>query len=128
MSHFYEHEELPLSFDANAMVNLRVKEAGAIGEQLFRTYMNGYEKFWQTPRTHGDRAMSMTDAQAMIDAAPAVMNDMIADGTAFITFVQASHASKVGTEFFPTRYLTIPYETDVDGRLVSLKSEWEAQE
>jgi hypothetical protein len=128
MSHFYDHVDLPLSFDASAAANLRVKEGGATGEKLLRTYMDGYEKFWQTPRTHGDRAMSMADVQAMIDAAPVVMNQMMADGTAFVAFVQTSHASKVGTDFFPTRYLTIPYEVDVDGRLVSLKPEWDVQE
>ena len=91
MSHFYEHEELPLSFDANAMANLRVKEAGAIGEQLLRTYMNGYEKFWQTPRTHADRALSMEEVQAMISAAPAAMNEILADGAAFVNFVQSTY-------------------------------------
>lgn len=97
-------------------------------EKLLRTYMNGYDKFWQTPRTHGDRALSMAEVQAMLDVDPAIMVGLMNDGTAFINFVQASHASAVGTEYFPTRYLTIPYNMDENGRLTSLKPEWEAQE
>ncbi len=125
---FYDHEDLPLTFDANAMVNLRVKEAGMTAEKLLKTYTNGYEKFWQTPRTHGDNALSMVQVQAMLDADPAIMNELMSDGTAFVAFVQSSHPEKVGTDCFPTRFLTIPYEMDGDGRLTSLKPEWEVLE
>ena len=125
---FYNHEELTPAFDANAMVNLRSKEAGMTAETLLRTYINGYEKFWQTPRTHGDRALSMADLNAMLAAAPAIMTEIQTDGTAFVTFVQSTYPEKVGTDLFPTRYLTIPYNQDEFGVLTSLKPEWEVQE
>ena len=95
-------------------------------EKLLRTYMNGYDKFWQTPLTHGDRALSMEDVQAMLDVDPVIMVDLMNDGTAFVDFVQSSHPEAVGTDYFPTRYLTVPYNMDESGRLVSLKPEWEA--
>ncbi|MHC4633592.1 MAG: hypothetical protein ACYSYU_00035 [Planctomycetota bacterium] len=125
---FYEHEELPAIFDPNSMVNLKVKQASAAAAKLIKSYMDGYDQFWQTPRTHGDNALSMVDLQATVDADPAIMYELIADGTAFVEFVQNSHAEKIGTEYFPSRYLTIPYETDTNGRFVSLKPEWEVQE
>ena len=34
----------------------------------------------------------------------------------------------MGTDLFPTRYLTIPYESDENGVLTSLKPEWDVQE
>ena len=125
---FYDHEELTPSFDANAMVNLRSKEAGMTAEKLLRTYISGYEKFWQTPRTHGERALGMADLNAMLAAAPAIMTEIQADGTAFVAFVQSTYPEKVGTDLFPTRYLTIPYESDENGLLTTLKPEWDVQE
>ena len=125
---YYPHEPKPEAFDAPKAFNVRLKESSATAEKLLRTYMNGYEKFWQTPRTHGDRALSMEDMQAILAVDPAIMNDLMADGTAFVAFVQASHPDAVGTEYFPTRYLTIPYNMDENGVLLSLKPEWEAQE
>jgi len=128
MSHFYDHVDLPVGNDPNALANLRVKEANASAEKLLRTYRDGYEKFWQLPLTHGDRALSMDDAQAMVDAAPAIMNEIIADSQGFVAFVNSSHADKVGTDLFPNRYLSIPYEVDANGRFVSLKPEWDVQD
>lgn len=125
---YYPHEPKPEGFDATKAFNVRLKEASMTAEKLLRTYMNGYDKFWQTPRTHGDRALSMADVQAMLAVDPAIMNDLMTDGTAFVDFVQASHPEAVGTDYFPTRYLTIPYNMDENGILLSLKPEWEAQE
>jgi len=125
---YYPHEPKPEGFDSAKAFNVRLRESSATAEKLLRTYINGYEKFWQTPRTHGERALPMEDVQAMLDVDPAIMVDLMNDGTAFVAFVQASHPDAVGTEYFPTRYLTIPYNMDENGRLVSLKPEWEAQE
>ena len=125
---FYNHEELTASFDANLNANLRSKEAGAIAEKLLRTYIDGYEKFWQTPRTHGERALSMENIQAMLDAAPAAMNEILSDGANFVQFVATTYPEQVGTDLFPDRYLSIPYEVDGAGRLVSLKPDWESQD
>ena len=124
---FYNHEELTASFDANLNANLRSKEAGAIAEKLLRTYIDGYEKFWQTPKTHGERALSMENVQAMLDAAPAAMNEILSDGANFVQFVATTYPEQVGTDLFPNRYLSIPYETDEAGRLTSLKPEWEKE-
>jgi len=124
---FYNHEELTASFDANLNANLRSKEAGAIAEKLLRTYIDGYEKFWQTPKTHGERALSMENVQAMLDAAPAAMNEILSDGANFVQFVATTYPEQVGTDLFPNRYLSIPYETDEAGRLTSLKPDWEEE-
>ena len=124
---FYNHEELTASFDANLNANLRSKEAGAIAEKLLRTYIDGYEKFWQTPKTHGERALSMENVQAMLDAAPAAMNEILSDAGAFVTFVATTYPEHVGTDLFPNRYLSMPYETDEAGRLTSLKPDWEEE-
>ena len=67
---FYEHEELPPIFDPNSMVNLKVKQASAAAAKLIKSYIDGYDQFWQTPRTHRDDALSMVDLQATIDADP----------------------------------------------------------
>lgn len=123
---YYPHEPKPEGFDATKAFNVRLKESSMTAEKLLRTYMNGYDKFWQTPLTHGDRALSMEDVQAMLDVDPVIMVDLMNDGTAFVDFVQSSHPEAVGTDYFPTRYLTVPYNMDESGRLVSLKPEWEA--
>ena len=125
---YYPHEPKPEGFDAAKAFNVRLKESSMTAEKLLRTYVKGYEKFWQTPRTHGGRALSMEEMQAVLAVDPAIMNDLMTDGTAFVAFVQASHPEAVGTEYFPTRYLTIPYNMDANGVLLSLKPEWEAQE
>ena len=123
---YYPHEPKPEGFDAAKAFNVRLKEAGMTAEKLLRTYMNGYDKFWQTPLTHGDRALTMEQMQQVLLQDPAIMNDLMTDGTAFVAFVQSSHPESIGTDYFPTRYLTVPYNMDEDGRLVSLKPEWEA--
>jgi len=125
---YYPHDPKPESFDAVKAFNVRLNDSSNTAAKLLRTYIDGYERFWQTPRTHGERALSMEDVQAMLDVDPVIMMDLMNDGTAFVAFVQASHPDAVGTEYFPTRYLTIPYVMDENGRLVSLKPEWEVQE
>ena len=70
----------------------------------------------------------MEQMQQVLVQDPIAMNDLMSDGTAFVEFVQSSHPEKIGTEFFPERYLTIPYNMDENGVLLSLKPEWEAQE
>ncbi len=125
---FYPHEPKPEGFNAIKAFNIRLKESSATAEMLLRTYINGYEKFWQTPRTHGENALTIDEVQDMLNVDPAIMVDLMNDGTAFVAFVQESHAEAVGTEYFPTRYLTIPYNMDENGQLTSLKPEWEAQE
>ena len=124
---YYPHEPKPEGFDATKAFNVRLKEAGMTAEKLLRTYINGYEKFWQTPRTHGERALTMEQMQAVLAADPVAMQDMMADGTAFVTFVQNSHPEAI-PDYFPERYLTIPYNMDENGILLSLKPEWEVQE
>lgn len=123
---YYPHEPKPEGFDATKSFNVRLKESSMTAEKLLRTYMDGYDKFWQTPLTHGNRALTMAEVQAMLDVDPVIMQDLMTDGTAFVAFVQSSHPDAVGTEYFPTRYLTVPYNMDESGRLVSLKPEWAA--
>lgn len=124
---FYNHDELDAGFNAAEAANVRVKEAGMTVEKLLRTYMIGYEKFWQTPLTHGDRALTADNLNAVLMAAPAVLTEIQNDGTAFVTFVANTHPEVLGTDLFPTRFLTIPYEQDpTTGALTTLKPEWEA--
>jgi hypothetical protein len=125
---FYTIESKDEGFNAAAAFNVRVKESGMTAEKLLRTYINGYEKFWQTPRTHGNRALTMEQMQQVLLQDPVAMVDLMNDGTAFVEFVQSSHPEAIGTEYFPERYLTIPYVMDENGALVSLKPEWENQE
>ncbi len=124
---FYSHEELSTGFDVPSAVNVRVKEAGMTVESLLRTYINGYEKFWQTPRTHGDRALTVENINEMLAAAPEIMTEIQEDGTAFVTFIADTHQDVLGTELFPARYLSIPYEANESGVLTTLKPEWEVQ-
>lgn len=124
---FYDHADLATGFDVASAVNVRVKEAGMTVESLLRTYVNGYEKFWQTPRTHGERALSADNLNAMLAAAPAIMTEIQTDGTAFVVFLSNTHPEVLGTDLFPSRFLTIPYEQDENGVLTTLKAEWEVQ-
>ena len=64
----------------------------------------------------------------MISAAPAAMNEILADGAAFVNFVQSTYPEKVGTDIFPSRYLTSPYNMTEEGVLIDLKPEWDIQE
>jgi len=123
---FYDFENLVPGFPVEQTVNVKVKEADQTVTKLLKVYMDGYEKFWQTPLTHGNRALSVDDLNAMLAAAPAIMTEIQNDGTAFVNFVQTAHPEIVGTDLFPTRFLTIPYEQDENGVLTTLKPEWEA--
>lgn len=125
---YYPHEPKPEGFDATKAFNVRLKESSMTAEKLLRTYINGYEKFWQTPRTHGENALTIDEVQAMLNVDPAIIVDLMNDGTAFVEFVKSSHPDAVGTDYFPERYLTIPYNMDANGQLTSLKPEWEVQE
>jgi hypothetical protein len=122
---FYTAPDLDLQFDSVSAVNVRVKEASATVEKLLRTYTDGYDKFWQTPLTHGDRALSAENFNAMVSVAPDVLLEIQTDGTAFVNFVSASHAEVIGTDLFPERYLTIPYEQNETGAFTELKKDWE---
>jgi hypothetical protein len=123
---FYDFTDLVASFPVEETVNVKVKEADQTVTKLLQTYKDGYERFWQTPLTHGNRALTSDDLNAMFAAAPAIMTEIQNDGTAFVNFVQTAHPEIIGTDLFPTRFLTIPYEQDATGALTTLKPEWEA--
>lgn len=125
---FYNHEPLEKGFDAAEAVNVRLLDAGNTAEQLLKNYTNSYERFWMTPRTHGSRALTASNFNEMFALAPEIMTEINSDGTKFVEFVQQTYPEQVGTDLFPERYLTIPYNTDENGMMVTLKPEWEVQE
>lgn len=127
MSDFYQVPEAkgPSAADLFAV---RVKEAGMAATKLIETWKAAYEKFWQTPRTHGDRALTKEQVQAFINEDKALVGDILTDSAAFIAFLQSSHPDRIGTELFPERYLTSPYPIDETLTIGDLKPEWEVQE
>jgi len=127
MSDFYPVPEVT-GPSAAELFAVRVKESGAAATKLIQTWINAYEKFWQTPRTHGDRALTKEQVQAFINEDKALIGDILSDSAAFVTFIQASLPDRIGTELFPTRYLTSPYELDETLTVGDLKPEWEAQD
>lgn len=126
MEEFYNHHiRLEKDIDANTASNERSIRAGTTAQKLLQTYMDGYKIFWQTPRDYGLKdCLTMQQMQAVLYANPQAMGEILMDGAAFVQFIMATYPEKIGTDFFPTRYLTSPYE--MDGlTLISLKPEWE---
>ena len=61
------YTEPTLDFDANASARSRVKTANQFIDHIVNQYKSNYERFWQTPLTHGDRALSMAEMQGTLD-------------------------------------------------------------
>ena len=127
MSDFYPVPDVS-GPSAAELFAVRVKESGMAATKLIQTWITAYEKFWQTPRTHGDRALTKEQVQAFINEDKALIGDILSDSAEFVAFIQTSHPDRIGTELFPTRYLTSPYELDETLTVGDLKPEWEAQD
>lgn len=114
-----------------------MSQANEYRNTLLERYRAGYEAFWQTPRTHGDRALTMEQMQAVIDTAQPTFQTILSDSAAHMADLQARYpAAFVKQEGesepkVPARYTSSAYEYTLDpnGRLVlsSLKPDWQAQ-
>jgi hypothetical protein len=130
MSDFYEVPVKSEDFDAADAVRVRVIEAGNAASKMIKDWMNAYDKFWMTPLTHGDRALTKVQTQAMLDENKPLIGSILSDSAGFRDFLQASHADKIGEDkLIPNRYFSTPYDMDENLVLTSdLKAEWEASE
>jgi len=130
MSDFYEVPAKSEVFDAAEAVRVRVIEAGNAADKMIRDWMNAYDKFWMTPLTHGDRALTKVQTQAMLDANKALIGNILSDSAGFRNFLQAAHPDKIGDDnLIPDRYFSTPYDMDETLTLTGdLKPEWEVQE
>lgn len=127
------------SFDGVRAFNARVAFANATRDQIIEQWRLAYDVFWQCPRTHGDRALSLSELQAVLDADQDEVGRMLEDSAAFLAFAQAAYpeafvdpdpANPEVEAMIPPRYLSSPYEVSgivgVNLSLVSLKSDWES--
>ena len=132
--------ELPTeTFNSTEAAANRIKRANQFRDLIVQQYKAGYEAMWQTPRTHGDNALSMADMQSVLNQAQATFAAVLTDSAAFVAFIATTYpeALAAGTDdegnetepLFPSRYESAPYVYTLDGNgitLVSLKPEWEA--
>ena len=122
-------------FSGNDALIPRVKQANQLRELFVKKWRDVYESFWQTPRTHGDRALTIEQMQQVILANPAVVADMLKDSAGFLEWITTAHpdireAPEGEEPLLPARYLSSPYEWDPEQplKLISLKPEWDVQE
>ena len=129
------------SVDARESARNRITRANQFHELLIAQYRSAYESYWQTPRTHEDRALTMAQMQSVIDQAQSTMIDVLTRSAKFVAFVADAYPESLlssGTEGqegfveadFPARYHSAPYNYEITARgtinLLSLKPEWEA--
>lgn len=130
------------SFDAAAAERARKIEAGHAAEKIIEAWKASYERFWQTPRTHGDRALTTTELQQVLDRDKPGFGKILQDSASFLTFIVTSFPEHVGTsdrpvmtedqdeaKLIPSRYLTSPYPIDQTLTITGpLKPEWGQQQ
>ena len=130
------YNEVVEEFDPIKAYNARIKHANMTRDLLVTSWKKAYEAFWQTPRTHKDRALSMAELQSIIDVNQATFGAILADSAAFVQFAAAQYPEAlVGTDggeaLLPSRYLASPYifegSPGVNLTLVSLVPEWSIQ-
>lgn len=121
------------AFNTNQAARNRVIKAQQFRDHIVQQYKSSYDAMWQTPRTHGDRALTMEQMQAVIDEMQPTMAEILQDSSAFVQFVVDTYPEALQDDnpLFPVRYTGSPYEYTVDQnriQLTALKSEWEAQD
>ena len=127
------YTKLTLSYNSQKAFNDRVDQANVTRDGIVKLWKDAYEVFWQTPRTHSDKAISMEDLQATIDQNQAEVGKMISDAAEFLSFVTTSYPEAFGDDdsLIPPRYLSSPYNYSgtigTDLNLIDLKPEWESQ-
>lgn len=123
------------TFNAHEAARNRIIFAGQYKKQRVDNYKSGYEKFWQTPRTHGDSALSTEDMQSVIDQAPAVFAEILSDSAQEVAGIASIYPEALTIQgdadepLLPERYLSSPYNYEIGPAgitLLSLKPEWEA--
>lgn len=130
--------ELPTnSFNATEAATNRIIRANQFRDLIVEQYKSGYESMWQTPRTHGDGALTMEQMQAVLNESQATFVDVLTDSAGFVSYLATAYpdalvAPDEDTEpLLPARYTSSPYEYTVGQtgiQLTSLKPDWEAQE
>jgi hypothetical protein len=128
------YQKITLSYDSQKAFNDRVDQANVTRDGIIKLWKDAYESFWQTPRTHSDKAISITDLQATIDQNQVEIGTMLSDAGEFLEFVMTSYPEAFGDDdsLVPPRYLAYPYDyagtAGVDLTLTGLKPEWENQQ
>ena len=126
---FYPAPDVPTVFSPGDELRDRVKISGSHATALIQHWMDAFDSFWMTPLTHGARCFSKSEVQQMLLADPAAVSDLFADSQAFLDFLQANHAEKIGDDqLVPSRYLSTPYDVDIATMQLTsdLKPAWEA--
>jgi len=125
------YQKITLSHESQKAFNDRVDQANMTRDGIITLWKDAYESFWQTPKTHKDRAISMVDLQSAIDENQVEIGQMLSDAGEFLSFVMTSYPEAFGDDdsLIPSRYLAYPYDyTGTVGEnltLTGLKSEWE---
>ena len=127
-----KYNKRPEGFNSVKSFNQRVDYANAISSNIALLWREGYESFWQVPRTHGDKAVSMEDLQSVINEDQVEIGEILTDSNGFLSFIQANHPETLGDDcIIPDRYLTFPYfytgEIGSNITLTSLKPVWDVQ-
>lgn len=139
MSEFYTVPDVD-EFDASKSEIVRKKEAGSTAISIITAWKNGFEKFWQTPRTHGNRAITADQLQATFNRDKSGFANILADSAAFRDFIVAQFPEHVGSpdrnvmtleedeaKILPSRYLAAPYPIDQQLNITGpLRPEWES--
>lgn len=135
-----------VTFDAAESERVRKKEAGDVAVAIINSWKNGFEKFWQTPRTHKERAISRDNLQATIDRDPEGFDKILGDSAAFRQHIIDNYPEQVGSsnrdtenggmtkeedeaKLLPSRYFVTPYALDSQTMQLSgdIHPEWDIQ-
>ena len=138
-----------VTFDAAESERVRKKEAGDVAITIITAWKNGFEKFWQTPRTHSERAISRDNLQATIDRDPVGFGDILRDSAAFRQHIIDNYPEHVGSpnrdtenggmtreedeaKLLPSRYLVTPFPITIGAGTITIDGpvvpEWDVQQ
>ena len=117
-------------FDAVASARVRATTANNFRVHLVEQYKANFERFWQCPLTHGERALDMAEMQATLDVLGVTAIDILTDSAGFAQYIATAYPEALAGEepLLPPRFLSSPYEYTADANgitLTSLKTDWE---
>ena len=105
------------TFNAVEAARNRLIFANQYTEQRIANYKSGYDRVWQTPRSHGDNSLSMAESQATLDVAPIEFVKLLTKSAQEVAAISQIHPGLVGDgeeHLMPTRYLSSPYVYQLD--------------
>jgi len=119
-----KYTQVESGFDQVAAANARIKDVDQSRTAMVTLWKASFDRFWQSPLTHGDRALTKEQMQAVLDSAPEMFNDVLNDSKAFLQFLSVNHPDVFVSEddeepLVPERYTIGVYNMSVnDGKIV----------